>query len=30
MAVELVDRQAILVVRRFHGMGDADSRSLAI
>jgi hypothetical protein len=29
MAVELVDRLAILVaVRRFHGMGVADSRSL--
>jgi hypothetical protein len=29
MAAELVDRFAILVaVRRFHGMGDADSRSL--
>jgi hypothetical protein len=29
MAAELVDRQAILVaVRRFHGMGVGDSRSL--
>jgi hypothetical protein len=29
MAAELVDRLAILVaVRRFHGMGTADSRSL--
>jgi hypothetical protein len=29
MAAKLVDRLAILVaVRRFHGMGDADSRSL--
>jgi hypothetical protein len=29
MAAELVDRLAVLVaVRRFHGMGDADSRCL--
>jgi hypothetical protein len=27
MAVEMVDHLAILVVRRFLGMGEADSRS---